>query len=502
KKDYAVRYLTYNTGETWMSVKEYEGEFTPAATHNESEPAACAYTYEEWKVEIFKLYSGSESRDRYTQNNLKKLIADFLSKGTPLQALFLQYHREFQKIVKWLADNSKMERSSEKEKFQRGIPSTLWVRIVQCLEILYLLHHPDDPYEVEEMFNTGDWYLKGNTTAMASIPPTGHQGGILPAPSPQPATAPVNAKTTNTSGSDSGDSLAQALERLTKPSGANTGQPLLPKDLCHFCKQIGHTMVKGRCLELENYIGAGKCRKNRDNKVVLLSGGYILQYPEKLYYKDRLEEWHYLNSGNLATENLSTNAAPDAQQQQAINNMQVPAAATLVHEIVQEPRVDQYVLTTDERIEYHQQELLKLQMLRCSNKRQVADGVQILLPKQPLTNYHPVDTPKSPPNANAELPPKDKGKKLMKPTVEEVPEEALPLIHPYSGIPEIQITEPMPKNVTTASQQQDGAYKTLALAAMKEQEWTIKAFNTIWDHNITMTVGGALAISQSLRNHF
>ncbi|KAG6893858.1 hypothetical protein C0995_015799, partial [Termitomyces sp. Mi166 len=60
----------------------------------------------------------------------------------------------------------------------------------------------------------------------------------------------------------------------------------------------------------------------------------------------------------------------------------------------------------------------------------------------------------------------------------------------------------MPKNVTTANHWQDGAYKTLVPAATKEQEWTIKAFNTIWDHNITMTVGGALAISQLLRNHF
>ncbi|KAG6858995.1 hypothetical protein C0995_012356, partial [Termitomyces sp. Mi166 len=172
----------------------------------------------------------------------------------------------------------------------------------------------------------------------------------------------------------------------------------------------------------------------------------------KNYHKDRLEEWHRLNPGNLATGNLSANAAPDAQQQQAMNNMQVPAAATLVHEIVQEPRVDQYVLTTDERIEYHQQELLKLQMLRRGNKRQVANGVQVPPPKQPLTDYHPVDTPESPPSANTEagsshckepknakekLPPKDKGKKPMKPTVEEVPEEALLPIHPYSGIPEI-----------------------------------------------------------------
>ncbi|KAG6893257.1 hypothetical protein C0995_001133, partial [Termitomyces sp. Mi166 len=138
-------------------------------------------------------------------------------------------------------------------------------------------------------------------------------------------------------------------------------------------------------------------------------------------------------------------------------------------------------------------------------------------PKQPLTDYHPVNTPKSPPSASTEasssrqkepkvaeekLPPKDKGKKPMKPTVEEVPEESLPPIHPYSGIPEIQITEPTPKNATTADCRQDGTYKTLAPAATKEQEWTIKAFNTIWDHNITMTVGGALAISQPLQNHF
>ncbi|KAG6880619.1 hypothetical protein C0995_005402, partial [Termitomyces sp. Mi166 len=155
--------------------------------------------------------------------------------------------------------------------------------------------------------------------------------------------------------------------------------------------------------------------------------------------------------------------------------MQVPAAATLVHEIVQEPRLDQYVLTTDERIEYHQQELLKLQMLQRSNKCQVADGVQVPAPKQPLTNYHPVDTPKSPPSANTEagpsnckepknaeekLPPKDKGKKPMKPTVEEVPEEALPPIHPYSGIPEICITNPSPKNATITNRCPDGTYKT------------------------------------------
>ncbi|KAG6887136.1 hypothetical protein C0995_001068, partial [Termitomyces sp. Mi166 len=119
--------------------------------------------------------------------------------------------------------------------------------------------------------------------------------------------------------------------------------------------------------------------------VVLLFGGYIPQYSKKLYYKDRLDEWHRLNPGNLATGNLFANAIPDAQQQQAMNNMQAP----------------------------------------------------------------------------------------------------------YT-----------PNNFATPNKQQEGAYKTLVPAATKEQEWNIKAFNTIWNHNITMTVEGALAISQLLRNHF
>ncbi|KAG6892033.1 hypothetical protein C0995_005899 [Termitomyces sp. Mi166 len=91
-------------------------------------------------------------------------------------------------------------------------------------------------------------------------------------------------------------------------------------------------------------------------------------------------------------------------------------------------------------------------MLWHGNKHQVADGVQVPLPKQPLTNYYPVNTPKSPPStstkasssqqkepkvAEEKLLPNDKGKKPMKPTVEEVSEEALLPIHPYSGIPEI-----------------------------------------------------------------
>ncbi|KAG6870374.1 hypothetical protein C0995_013430, partial [Termitomyces sp. Mi166 len=60
----------HHTAPKWdeekRNVDEYEGEFTPAATHDEPEPAAHAYIYEEWKAEIFKLYPGSESKDRYT----------------------------------------------------------------------------------------------------------------------------------------------------------------------------------------------------------------------------------------------------------------------------------------------------------------------------------------------------------------------------------------------------------------------------------------------------
>ncbi|KAG6858539.1 hypothetical protein C0995_015859, partial [Termitomyces sp. Mi166 len=176
--------------------------------------------------------------------------------------------------------------------------------------------------------------------------------------------------------------------------------------------------------------------------------------------------------------------------------------------------------TPAESVDYdairHQQVPVIAEAMDALNALQQAEESQQDFERMHL-EYHPVDTPKSPPSTSTEasssqrkepkaakekLPPKDKGKKPMKLTIEEVPEESPLPIHLYSGIPEIRITEPMPKNVTTADRRQDGAYKTLAPAATKEQEWTIKAFNTIWNHNITMTVEGALTISQPLQNHF
>ncbi|KAG6870973.1 hypothetical protein C0995_009361 [Termitomyces sp. Mi166 len=140
----------------------------------------------------------------------------------------------------------------------------------------------------------------------------------------------------------------------------------------------------------------------------------------------------------------------------------------------------------DERIEYYQQELLKLQMLHHGNKHQVADGVQVPPPKQLLAAYCPAAVPQSLPTANAKagsscqleptkntnevLPPKDKSKKPIKPTVEEEVEEPLPPIHPFSRIPDIHISESAPKNPTTPEKHQDGTYKMLAPAAMKEQD--------------------------------
>ncbi|KAG6871809.1 hypothetical protein C0995_016267 [Termitomyces sp. Mi166 len=216
--------------------------------------------------------------------------------------------------------------------------------------------------------------------AMASVPPASHQGGILPTPLPQPTALPANNRTANASGFESGYIKREELSQIISDFLVQALEKLIIKN-------------------------PRMCRKNNDNK-----------------------------------------AAPDVQQQQVMNNMQASVAATLVHKIVQEPRVEQYVLTTNERIEYHQQGLLKLQMLCHGNKHQVADGVQVLLLKHPLADYHPAEAPQSLPNTNTEAGPnyqtepknidkklllKDKGKKPMKPTVEEVSKESISPIHPY-----------------------------------------------------------------------
>ncbi|KAG6880630.1 hypothetical protein C0993_005393, partial [Termitomyces sp. T159_Od127] len=60
-KEYAARYVTYNTAETWTSLPEFAATTIPIG-----DQVAAAISYKNWKEAVICLYPGAEESTRYT----------------------------------------------------------------------------------------------------------------------------------------------------------------------------------------------------------------------------------------------------------------------------------------------------------------------------------------------------------------------------------------------------------------------------------------------------
>ena len=66
----------------------------------------------------------------------------------------------------------------------------LWSKLVRRLEITLPDHHPEDPYEVDQVFEAAKWVLKGTDTSTTSKKLTAASPTAVPTIH-SPATAPV-----------------------------------------------------------------------------------------------------------------------------------------------------------------------------------------------------------------------------------------------------------------------------------------------------------------------
>ena len=79
KKEYATRYLSYDTAETWLGLPEFND-----------------HTYAEWKAAVLRLYPRAEESARYTLQDLERLVNQTFSTGITTLGHFSDYYRDFQ----------------------------------------------------------------------------------------------------------------------------------------------------------------------------------------------------------------------------------------------------------------------------------------------------------------------------------------------------------------------------------------------------------------------
>ncbi|KNZ78777.1 hypothetical protein J132_09915 [Termitomyces sp. J132] len=337
KKEYALQYVSYNTAETWLGLPEF----------------------------VLRLYPGADASTHYNLGDLEQLVNQTFNSSLATLGRFSDYYRDFQCIARWLLTNSKLYHNEECCLFQQGIPMSLWSKIIRHLEITLPDHHPEDPYDVDQVFEGAKWVLKGMDTSTTKI-----SNGISGIPLSLPiANAPA------------------------------TPLPML--------NEIGHTMVRGTCMKLEQMIQQGKVHQNAEGKIILPSGAMIPNYFGKRLYMECIEEWHRLNPGQIVTGRLSSNANPDPEQ--------AAMQQLLIYEVMQQDVAMGQVLCKEEWIEALEHELFAL------SDASVTSSSSNLTPA-PATK--PTDKGKASEHTVANEPPP-----IAKEPI------AQPPIHPFSGIP-------------------------------------------------------------------
>ncbi|KAG5334231.1 hypothetical protein C0989_003850 [Termitomyces sp. Mn162] len=329
---------------------------------------------------------------------------------------------------------------------------SLWSKIVCQLKITLPNHHPEDPYNVDQVFEGAKWVLKGTdtsitktsngTSGISSSLPTVNTP-VLPLPTPKWET--LELATTM--------AIVSALEHL-EALLTNSTQPCqqFANSTCHFYSETGHTMVHGTCMKLEQMIQQGKIHCNAEGKIISLSSTMIPNYFGKQLYMEPIEEWHRLNPGQIVTSRLSSNANPDPDQ--------VAMQQSLIHEVMQQDIAMGQALSKEEQIEALKCKLFALSVQvphmtyqPANNTYKTTPSTSNTLATSSLSNSTPAPAAR----------PADKGKapeftvtnKHLPVAKEPI---AQPPIYPFSGIPGCYAPS---ANRNFAAPNNNGAYQTM-----------------------------------------
>lgn len=287
KKTHACRYASVDTADLWESISEYSD---------------AQKTYEDFVKAVHSLYPGSEEERKWSVADMDKLVGERSRLGVLSLGDLGEYYRQFYTITAFLISKKRLSTAEQSRAFVRGFPPDLWSRISQRLQLKLPDHFPDDPYDLNEIHEAAQFVLHGTPSNLLTPP--------------SPPIPPAGSVLTSTSNKEiKVEDIAAMIERITEsfvkalaaqgsrgsPSGDRPPRPN-PTSGCNYCGSFEHFIRD--CLVVAEDIKSGKCKRNVDGKVTLPSGAFVPREIVGRYLKERIEEWHRRNPGQLAASQM------------------------------------------------------------------------------------------------------------------------------------------------------------------------------------------------------
>ena len=322
RKQGSLRYLKIRTESLWKTTEAWIDQ---------------TKSYDEFKAEVAKLYPGSSSDRTYTMQDLDMVIGQYARIGIQSSVDLGEYYRRFILISRYLISKNRLSTQEQSRTFFRGLQPQLEAKVRQRLQQKLIDHFPDDPYPITDIYDAVSYVLMGTASAMMT---QGSGPSSFPIPTPAP-TQPQASPAADQS-SVKLEAMATAITSLTemfknvlltqqagaaKPRNtgvATAGTNAAGSGVCNFCGVPGHFIRE--CEVVEEAIRFGKCKRSPEGKVVLPTGAHVPRSITGAWLRDRVDEWHRQNPGQMAAQMyFEVTAAPPVS---------APSYATAGHSLV------------------------------------------------------------------------------------------------------------------------------------------------------------------------
>ena len=252
------------------------------------------------------MYPGASDDCAYTPQDLDALIGECICIGIVNLHELGKYYHQFLLITQYLVSKNCMVASEQSCAFFGGFHSDFANRISQQLQLKQPDHLPINPYDLDDIYEAatfvlmGTGYMQTSTTQPTThfATPT-HSGPTLTPPQTDTTTIKIEALTA---------AIANLREMFKSVMDQGRGRPrnVVPhpagasRSTCNFCGGTGHFIRE--CEVVTEYNQTGKCKRNHEGKVVLPSGVMVLCDVPGNWLCDRVDEWHWRNPGQMASQ--------------------------------------------------------------------------------------------------------------------------------------------------------------------------------------------------------
>ncbi|KAJ7177321.1 hypothetical protein C8R43DRAFT_1118325 [Mycena crocata] len=448
KKQHSTRFLTVEDQAVWETLEQ----FTDAAK-----------SFDEFKTAVLSLYPGTDPDRTHSLADLNSLIEEYAHVGIHSKADFSEFYRQFLVISKYLVDKGRLSVGEKSRYFQRAIqPASLWDRVHRRLQIKHPDVHPQDPYDIADMYEAVDFALADTSTvptSSSSPKPEVKQEALLEVVQELLKHVVARDLSTQQSGSGQSDSARS--------------------NACNYCSDASHFI--NRCPHVQADMDAGKCRRDADGKVVLPSGAFVPRRINGANLRARIEEWHRQNPGQLASAQLAFHISQDHR----VDPPYIPPVST------------SFQLSAEERIQSLEREIYALRT-RAQARAAAAAGEPVEEPEQPIRAVKPPVQPQPPVQPPAS-PVRPATSAAPPPPARDRPPHLDPE-HPYAKARDAAYAPPKDRNVGALPPQQkkpETAYRTTA--PIFDDKIASKVFDRSMDIPVMMTQRELLSLSPEVR---